>query len=392
MRWVALMPLRGGSKSIPGKNIRRIAGRPLYAWSLQQAVAAQCFNAIFVSTDSREIRDSVESHFGSDVAVIDRTAETASDDASTESVMLEFQQQADFDVLALIQATSPLTQAEHFVAAKQQFIGDKLESLLSAVEVKRFFWNRDGTPINYSPAARPRRQEFEGTLVENGAFYFTDSSILKEQRCRLGGKVGIFRMPAETYLEVDDPDDFVSVEKLLIKRKILEGWRGACRPIRALVVDVDGTLTDGGMYYDAEGERLKRFDTRDAVGLERLREHGIRVCIITGERSDITAARMKKLQITDYHPGVNDKLALLRSLARQWNLELEEIAFIGDDVGDVECLAHAGVSFCPRDAVDDVLAQADFVCAKPGGGGAVREVCELLLGAATLPARKYQVV
>jgi len=381
MRWVALMPLRGGSKSIPRKNIRSIAGRPLYSWSLEQAVSAACFDEIFVSTDSADIRASVQSRFTSDVTLIERTAHTASDTASSESVMLEFQQKIDFDVITLIQATSPLTRAEHLRAAKQQFLDENLDSLLSAVEIKRFFWRADATPMNYDPAARPRRQDFDGSLVENGAFYITRSRILEEQRCRLGGKVGIYRMPAETYLEIDDPDDFASVERLLIKRKIASGCGGSGRAIRALVVDVDGTLTDGGMYYGADGERLKKFDTRDALGLERLRESGIRVCVITGERSRITEARMQKLQIVDYYCGVKDKLSLLLSLAQQWRVEMEEIAFIGDDLGDVPCLARAGVSFCPSDALAEALAAADFVCAKPGGGGAVREVCELLLSA-----------
>ena len=109
MRWVAFMPLRANSKSIVDKNVRAIAGRPLFAWSLEQAIASQCFDEIYVASDSARIRDKVLEEFPAGVTVLDRSAETCTDTASTESAMLEFKQRAAFDVLCLIQATSPLT-------------------------------------------------------------------------------------------------------------------------------------------------------------------------------------------------------------------------------------------------------------------------------------------
>ena len=105
MRWVAFMPLRANSKSIPDKNIRRIAGRPLFVWSLEQAIASQCFDEIYVATDSARIRKIVLDEFPASVTVLERSAETCTDTASTESAMLEFQRQVSFDVIALIQAT-----------------------------------------------------------------------------------------------------------------------------------------------------------------------------------------------------------------------------------------------------------------------------------------------
>ena len=112
------MPLRGGSKSIPGKNLRPIAGRPLFAWSLEQAVASGSFDEIFVSTDSQEITASVRQTMGDTVTVIERSAETASDSASTESAMLEFQSRVAFDNVCLIQATSPVDAGRGFSRGK----------------------------------------------------------------------------------------------------------------------------------------------------------------------------------------------------------------------------------------------------------------------------------
>lgn len=372
MRWVALLPLRGGSKSIAGKNLRTIAGRPLYSWSLQAALDSDCFDAIYVASDAADIRADAHARFGARITLIERAAENATDTASSESVMLEFAAQVDFDVLALIQATSPLTRAEDFRAARVRFERDGLDSLLTGVELKRFFWRHDGTPLNYQPARRPRRQDFAGTVMENGAFYFTRAKLLADTGVRLGGRIGIHVMAEECAAELDEPSDWPIIEALLRLRV------AAGRDIRLLIVDVDGTLTDGGMYYDAKGESLKKFDTRDAKGMLMLRDAGVRVCVVTAETSAVVRARMRKLGITEYFPGIKDKLSWLREHAARWQLAPAQIAYIGDDLNDLAGLKHAGLSCCPADAVPEVRRAVSYVCAAGGGAGAVREVCDLI--------------
>ena len=213
---VALIPLRGGSKGIPKKNIKLIAGKPLCAWVLESAVECNLINKVYVSTDSEEIAQVVDS-LNLGVKIIMRPPALASDSASTESVMLHFAENIDFDVLTTIQATSPLLTSIHLENAIKQFTDNHLESLVSAVRIKRFFWNDDNTPINYQPENRPRRQDFKGTLMENGAFYLTSRAVLEQYKCRLGGNIGVFEMPEETMLEIDEPDDWNAVEKLLIQ-------------------------------------------------------------------------------------------------------------------------------------------------------------------------------
>jgi len=211
---VALIPLRGGSKSIPMKNIRTLEGQPLCAWVLQAAAACPEIDAVYVSTDSDGIRQTVQS-LGLGVQVIDRPAELAADEASTESVMLHFMEQVPFERLVTIQATSPLLTAQHLQQALGQFDQESCDSMLSAVRTKRFFWNDDATPINYDPRHRPRRQEFAGTLMENGAFYITRRAVLQASGCRLGGRIGIFEMPEHTAVEIDEPADWEAVARLL---------------------------------------------------------------------------------------------------------------------------------------------------------------------------------
>lgn len=378
MHWVAFMPLRANSKSIIDKNVRDIAGRPLFAWSLEQAIASKCFDEIYVATDSPRIRKKVLDEFSSSVTVLDRSPETCTDTASTESAMLEFKQQIPFDVLCLIQATSPLTRAEDFIAAKRKLLEENLDSLLTAVQSKRFYWTTAGTPINYDPQNRPRRQDFAGCLMENGAFYLTRAKLLEDHGSRLGGHIGIHEMAAETAIEIDDETDWIIVEQLLLQRKLMP-LRESVKQVKVLVLDVDGTLTDGGMYYGPDGEALKKFNTRDAHGLQLLRENGIRVCVISAEKSLAVQARMKKLHIDEYYPGVQDKFSLLIELAKRWDISLRNMAYIGDDLSDLECLENVGLAFCPADSVSKVLQKVHYTCEHSGGNGAVREACDFIL-------------
>ena len=185
-------------------------------------------------------------------------------------------------------------------------------------------------------------------------------------------------MPADSALEIDEPKDWEQAEILLEQRQA-QDHVARLSEIHALILDVDGTLTDGGMYYGAKGEALKKFNTRDAMGLQRIRQAGIRLCVMTQEQSEAVHARMRKLKIDNYHPGVSNKLALMHTIAQDWDLPLEAIAYMGDDCNDLACLKAVGYAFCPQDAVPEIKAVADYMASKRAGKGAVREVCDLLL-------------
>jgi YrbI family 3-deoxy-D-manno-octulosonate 8-phosphate phosphatase len=151
-----------------------------------------------------------------------------------------------------------------------------------------------------------------------------------------------------------------------------------CR-IKAVATDVDGVLTDGGMYYSDKGEELKRFSTRDGMALQRLRDAGIVCAFITGEDSRIVRARAEKLRIKDVYLGCSDKSAAGRDLCRKYGISMSELLYVGDDVNDMGLLSIAGVSVCPADAARPVLAVADIRTVCPGGQGVLREVAEELL-------------
>jgi len=217
MTIVALIPLRGGSKSIPKKNIRSIAGKPLAAWVLDAAKNSLKIDTIFVSTDCHEVAEIVEG-LGLGIEIIYRPPDLATDEASTESVMLHVMSRVTFDLLVTIQATSPLLTAKNLDEAITIFNDNNLDSMLSAVRTKRFFWSDDFKPMNYDPLCRPRRQNFTGTFMENGAFYVTKRNILERYQSRLGGNIGIYEMDEKSALEIDEPSDWDPIERLLLGR------------------------------------------------------------------------------------------------------------------------------------------------------------------------------
>jgi 3-deoxy-D-manno-octulosonate 8-phosphate phosphatase (KDO 8-P phosphatase) len=155
----------------------------------------------------------------------------------------------------------------------------------------------------------------------------------------------------------------------------------ALRRARALVLDVDGVLTDGRLYYGAKGETLKVFHVRDGHGIKAVAAAGVAVAIISGRKSAHVTRRARELGIKHVFQGVNDKLAALNKLAAQLGFTLEHCVCVGDDTPDAPILAAAGLGVAVADAHSDALSAADLTTTRPGGHGAVREVCDWLIAA-----------
>ena len=152
--------------------------------------------------------------------------------------------------------------------------------------------------------------------------------------------------------------------------------------VRLLVLDVDGTLTDGRLYYGKDGELMKAFDVRDGHGLRLLQIcAGVKLAALTGRRADIIRTRCKELGIEKIVERSRAKGEDFRALCAELNVPLEETCFIGDDVNDLPALARAGLAACPSDAVPEVRAVCHFISSREGGRGAVRELCEAILRA-----------
>ena len=214
MKIVAFIPLRGGSKSVPLKNIKPLWGKPLCYWAISAACNCDFIDKVFVSTDSEEIRKCVVNFNFEKVEVINRSLKTATDNATSESALIEFCKNYDFKYVYFIQATSPLLKKEDLQKANEIFRKNHPESMLSVVRKKQFLWNTDGLPINYNPQNRPRRQDWDGYFVENGAFYFSSRIAILDSNCRISGKIYLVEMCDKTLFEIDEPSDFELLEHL----------------------------------------------------------------------------------------------------------------------------------------------------------------------------------
>ena len=164
------------------------------------------------------------------------------------------------------------------------------------------------------------------------------------------------------------------------------------REIRLFATDVDGVLTDAGMYYSESGDEWKKFNTRDGMGIKLLQKAGLVTAIVTQERTRLVARRAEKLAIPELHQGVMDKLSVIRDMAARHGISLRQVAYIGDDVNDIEALKSVGLSAAPADGLPQVLEIVNYVCRQKGGEGAVRELAEMILlsrnGAKTTQQRR----
>lgn len=373
---VAIIPLRAGSKSIVNKNKKKLLGRPLFTWVLGEAIRSN-LSKVYIFTDDSDILDYIQKEYTwtDKVEGMLRSAASATDTASTEMAMFEFAEKIkyNFNTLCLLQATSPLTTAQDINKTLAKIYEEGYDSALTVVESKRFIWNEAGKSLNYDYLKRPRRQEFEGMLIENGAVYACTKAQFQASKNRLGGKIGIVKMHEDTLIEIDEPTDWTIVESLIENR--LRSAKKSPTQIKVLVLDVDGIFTDGSITYNKDGEFSKTYSMRDGMGLEIIRETGLEVYIMTSENSQLVEQRMNKLGLKNVFMGVKDKYSRLTQLAKERGLNKNEIAYLGDDVNDLANICSVAWGLCPADGMPEVKNRADVVLNANGGAGAIREAC-----------------
>lgn len=215
---IAFVPARCGSKSIRFKNIKEFCGKPLIYWSLSTLQNSKSIDEIYVATDCPEISNVVESFAFSKVKIYTREKANAQDESSTEAVMLEFLRKNEFendDMFLLVQATSPTTTTKDIDAALAKLKKEKKDSLLSVVREKKFFWGDDAHPINYDFKNRPRRQDFNGILLENGAFYINKVGNVLRDKNRLSGEISFYEMQDYNNIDIDEQIDWVIAEEYM---------------------------------------------------------------------------------------------------------------------------------------------------------------------------------
>ncbi len=390
---LAVIPARGGSKGIPRKNVRMVAGRPLIAWTILAARAANRVSRVVVSTDDREIADVAAEH---GAQVVWRPESISGDTASSESALLhcleELHRAEGYrpELLAFLQCTSPLTAAADIDGTIQTLVETSADSALSVTPFHYFIWKPDGqggaAAVNHDKSFRPRRQDRDPQYLETGAVYAMRADGFRQARHRFFGKTASYVMPSERVFEIDDPRDMVVVESLLRLREQRNRSALLPNPIGAVVFDFDGVFTDNGVWLDQDGREAVVCRRDDGMGIGRLKRLGVPTLVLSAEVNPVVGARCRKLGL-ECIQGCGDKLPALADWAARRGVERANVVYVGNDINDAECMAWAGCGVAVADAYPQAMNAARLVLDRPGGRGAVRELCELVIDSVKLTLR-----
>uniref|UniRef100_A0A3B3U8J5 N-acylneuraminate cytidylyltransferase n=1 Tax=Poecilia latipinna TaxID=48699 RepID=A0A3B3U8J5_9TELE len=393
----ALILARGGSKGIPLKNIKPLAGVPLVGWVLRAAIDSGEFDSVWVSTDHDEI-EKVAKSWGAKVHW--RSQEVSKDSSTSLETIQEFlKKNTDVTVVCNIQATSPCLHPTHLKEALKKITKDGYDSVFSVVRRHQFRWKevKKGSdectqPENLNPAKRPRRQDWNGELIENGSFYFaTRDLIMKEGRLQ-GGRVAYFEMEPQHSVDIDVNSDWPLAEQ----RVLTYGYFG--RRVSLMFCEVSGCLTKRrvqdrpresppyclrprqpsakGSVHSRDTERSSvSIHSRDREGLRKLQKDNVEVVLLTSEEDVLSSLRqklkLKTMRKCEVMLVGKDPLKDVQSMVEKRKLDWKDVAYMGCDTTSISCLEKAGLSVAPADAPRKVIQAAKLLCESRSGAGAV---------------------
>jgi YrbI family 3-deoxy-D-manno-octulosonate 8-phosphate phosphatase len=282
----------------------------------------------------------------------------------------------------MLQCTSPLTTSEDLDHAVEKLLRTDADSCFTAVPFFHFLW-RDGESgeargVNHDGKVRKRRQDLEPQYLENGAVYVMRTERFLAEGTRFCGKTVVCAVAPERLLEIDDPVDFVKAEAVMRFHESEERARIFEVAPSAVIFDFDGVLTDNRVTVAEDGRESVVCDRGDGMGIGLLKSAGVPLLILSKERNPVVGARAAKLGV-ECLQAVDHKLAVLKEWLAARALDIERAVYVGNDVNDLECMRAVGVAVCPSDAHDEAKHAARLILDRPGGQGAVRELCDLIL-------------
>ncbi|MET7508737.1 acylneuraminate cytidylyltransferase [Streptomyces albidoflavus] len=391
-RVLAVIPARGGSKGVPGKNLAEVGGVPLVARAVHACRTARLVSEVLVSTDDPAIAEAARA---AGATTVERPAPLSGDTATSEAAVLhaldtdEARHGRLADVVLLVQCTSPFLTADD-VDGVTAAVLEGADTAVTAAPFHGFLWRdlatgatpSSGHGVNHDAAHRPRRQDRPEDLLETGAAYAMRGDGFRAVRHRFFGRTALVRTDPARVLEIDDPHDLARARALapLLDRNEAPGAR---RPgpgdVDAVVLDFDGTQTDDTVQIDAEGRERVSVHRGDGLGIAALRDAGIPLLILSTEQNPVVTARARKLRIPVLH-GVDRKDEALKQWCDEQGVDPARVLYAGNDANDLPCFALAGWPVAVASAHEPVRRAARAVTTAPGGRGAIREIASWLLG------------
>jgi len=378
---IAIIPARGGSKGIPNKNLQTVGGVTLLARTISACLKSESIATVYVSTDSDDIA-AVALNNGAQV--IRRPADISGDTASSESALLHS--------LNEIEKTSSLPNNVLFAQCTSPFIThtdidgilDLLKDHDSALTVTHnhaFIWRKDNTGnaigINHDSAIRLPRQQLDPEYKETGALYAMNIDQFRKCGHRFFGRIGMYEVPADRSMEIDEPEDLRLANTLEIQEKSMPS-RESLQAIKAVVFDFDGVMTDDQVYITETGEEMVMASRSDGMGISALKNAGLKLLILSKERNPVVARRAEKLQI-EVIQACDNKLEALTEWLSKNQLPLSQCAYVGNDINDLQCMQAVKLAIAPIDAHPLATQAAHWRLTRAGGKGAIRELSDAII-------------
>jgi len=395
---LAIVPARGGSKSIPRKNLRSFAGHPLLAYSIAAGRQAQSVARVIVSTEDEEIA-AVARSYGAEVPFM-RPPHLAQDDTPDYPVFLHaltwLAEHAGYrpQVIVQLRPTTPVRPPDCVDRAVgillSQPEADSVRGVVPSGQNPYKMWRADShgrlQPLLLDGLHEPYnmpRQSLPPTYWQTGHIDAIRASTILEKNS-LSGEIilPLFLDPRDT-VDIDTVRDWQRAEWLIMQGDLPAVWPGAPRrrlpeTVKLLVLDFDGVLTDDRVWVDEGGNEMVAAHRGDGLGLVMLRESGVAALVLSREANPVVAARCRKLGL-DVQQGLTDKGVALRQVIQERRLSAAEVVYVGNDVNDLPCFPLVGCAVAVADAHPDVRAKADILLSRHGGQGAVRELCDMIL-------------
>lgn len=397
---LAIIPARGGSKGIPRKNIRLFAGYPLIAYSIAAGLRSKVVTRVVVSTEDEEIAE-IANQYGAGTPFMrpDELAEDRTPDLPVFLHALNWLAENEGyhpEAVVHLRPTTPLRPPDLVDRAVRILLehpeADSVRGLTPAHQNPYKMWLTFGEeqpirPVTSVPEMLESYNAPRQTLPEAYAHTGLIDIIRPGTILKLNSMSGKFIMAVnfepEYDVDLDTPDDWRRAEERLMRSNLNMVWPGKARrpmpgQVKLLVMDFDGVLTDNRVWVDQDGREMVAANRSDSLWLNFLRDKGVLVYVISKETNPVVEARCKKMDIP-FIQGQENKEVSLKKLLKEHSIKPENAIYLGNDVNDLVCFPLVGWAVAVADCVSEVARQADFVLSKPGGLGAVRELCELIL-------------
>ena len=399
---LALIPARGGSKGIPRKNIRNFAGYPLIAWSIAAAKQAASVTRIILSTDDEEIA-SVAREYGAETPFL-RPSEFAQDQTTDlpvfEHALHWLEEKEDYQPNLVIQLrpTSPIRPMDCVERAVKILLehedADCVRGVVPAGQNPHKMWRFAGEDQPMEPLLQVEgipepynapRQILPPVYWQTGHIDVIRVSTILQKKSLTGDVIYPLVIDPRYTVDIDNLSDWAKYEALAMSglEIVTPGKMKRPRPekVNLLICDFDGVITDNRVWVDQDGRESVAAYRSDSIRIRELREQGIEVLILSSEPNRVVEARAKKMGVEAIHGiEIREKGRVLREVLEQRNIKAENVIFVGNDLNDLPCFDVAGWAVAVADAYPEVIRAADFVLSKAGGHGALRELCDLLLG------------